>query len=74
MHPRPQPVRMSTVAVLAALSVALPAAAQTPFSGQVRIDNFARVSETYFRGAQPAGDDYADLAAAWREDRHQPDR
>jgi len=29
----------------------------------VRIDNFGRVSDTYFRGAQPEGRDYADLAA-----------
>lgn len=61
MRPRSQPVRLPAVAILAALSLALPAAAQTPFSGQIGIDNFAKVSETYFRGAQPDGDDYADL-------------
>jgi len=29
----------------------------------IRIDNFARVNDTYYRGAQPVGRDYADLAA-----------
>jgi protein tyrosine/serine phosphatase len=43
-----------------ALALALPAAAQTP---AVDIDNFGQVSSTYYRGAQPKGHDYADLAA-----------
>jgi tyrosine-protein phosphatase SIW14 len=43
-----------------ALALALPAAAQTPV---VHIDNFGQVSSTYYRGAQPKGHDYADLAA-----------
>ena len=30
----------------------------------IRIDNFGKVSSTYFRGAQPKGRDFADLAAA----------
>ena len=30
----------------------------------VRIDNFGRVNEHYYRGAQPKGRDFADLAAA----------
>jgi protein tyrosine/serine phosphatase len=50
------------VATLVALSLTLPAAAQTPFATHVRIDNFAKVNDTYFRGAQPVGSDYADLA------------
>jgi protein tyrosine phosphatase (PTP) superfamily phosphohydrolase (DUF442 family) len=29
----------------------------------VRIDNFGRVSDTYYRGAQPVGSDYAALAS-----------
>ena len=29
----------------------------------IRIDNFGRISDTYYRGAQPQGRDYADLAA-----------
>jgi uncharacterized protein (TIGR01244 family) len=36
--------------------------AQSP-SAPIRIDNFARVSDSYFRGAQPEGDDYAALAS-----------
>ena len=29
----------------------------------IRIDNFGRISNTYYRGAQPEGDDYTALAA-----------
>ena len=29
----------------------------------IRIDNFGRIDDTYYRGAQPKGRDYADLAA-----------
>jgi hypothetical protein len=29
----------------------------------IRIDNFGQVNANYFRGAQPKGRDYADLAA-----------
>jgi tyrosine-protein phosphatase SIW14 len=43
-------------------SAARPAAAAIDVS-RIRIDNFGRVSDTYFRGAQPKGSDYADLAA-----------
>jgi tyrosine-protein phosphatase SIW14 len=32
-------------------------------ASSVRIDNFGRVSDTYYRGAQPDSGDYADLAA-----------
>jgi protein tyrosine/serine phosphatase len=41
-------------------------AAETGVNGQssnIRIDNFGRINANYFRGAQPAGRDYADLAA-----------
>ena len=55
-------VRSMVVATFAALSLTLPAAAQNAFVGQIRIDNFAKVNEAYFRGAQPEGADYADLA------------
>ena len=37
------------------------AAASQP--APIRIDNFGRISATYYRGAQPQGRDYADLAA-----------
>ena len=44
----------------------MPAAAQTPSASalaNIRIDNFGRVNDHYFRGAQPEGQDYADLKA-----------
>jgi tyrosine-protein phosphatase SIW14 len=31
--------------------------------GKVRIDNFGRINPNYYRGAQPKGHDYADLAS-----------
>jgi len=55
--------------VIAATFIALStmgAAAQTGVNGQlsnIGIDNFGRVNANYFRGAQPVGGDYADLAA-----------
>jgi protein tyrosine/serine phosphatase len=44
------------------LTAAAPTQAQN-LPAAVQIDNFARVNATYFRGAQPAGGDYADLAS-----------
>jgi protein tyrosine/serine phosphatase len=62
MPHHPRAARLSrVVAALAALSVATGAAAQGTLQ-TIRIDNFARVSDAYFRGAQPEGDDYAELA------------
>ena len=55
-------VRSATLAVLTALVVSAGAAAQSPLAAAVRIDNFAKVNESYFRGAQPVGSDYEDLA------------
>ena len=58
-------VRSITLATLATLTLAIGASAQTTAAApsvRMRIDNFARVSDTYFRGAQPIGSDYADLA------------
>lgn len=60
--------------LLAALLVASPAIAATPpvdarsttslvDASKIRIDNFGRVNANYYRGAQPNGRDYADLAA-----------
>jgi tyrosine-protein phosphatase SIW14 len=57
---RERSVRVSVVAILLGLSVAASAVAA---QSQVRIDNFGRVNANYFRGAQPEGQDYADLAA-----------
>jgi len=50
------------LAAIAAVSLTLSASAQTPLVGTIHIDNFAKVSDTYYRGAQPGGSDYADLA------------
>ena len=60
------------LALAIALVPALPAAAHTTspaFSAStnalanIRIENFGQINATYFRGAQPEGQDYADLAA-----------
>jgi protein tyrosine phosphatase (PTP) superfamily phosphohydrolase (DUF442 family) len=54
------------VSILLGLSLAMPAAAGTAQSdpvSNIRIDNFGRVNANYYRGAQPAGHDYADLQA-----------
>src|SRR5205807_1078518 len=55
-------VRVNTTAFLLALALASPAAASGDLS-KIKIDNFGRVNDNYFRGAQPEGRDYADLAA-----------
>jgi tyrosine-protein phosphatase SIW14 len=58
-------------ALVATLLVGVPAigTAVSPASAdaiavasRIDIDNFGRINDHYFRGAQPAGDDYADLA------------
>lgn len=58
-------VRASVVATMFALALTIPAAAQNAaFSlSRVRIDNFGMINANYYRGAQPKGRDYADLAA-----------
>ena len=57
---------------LVALVLATPAGARPRDTGSngnvvqtssIRIDNFGRVNSNYYRGAQPNGRDYADLAA-----------
>ena len=62
--------RLSAVVLALTLSLG-PAGAQYAFAGpekgsvavpSVHIDNFGRVDATYYRGAQPQGRDYADLA------------
>jgi protein tyrosine/serine phosphatase len=60
--------RLYTAVVLVTLSTGLPgtvlAAGRAAVAvSSIRIDNFGQVSPTYFRGAQPQGQDYADLAA-----------
>lgn len=75
MHVRAGSLRHFLVAAISAVCLAAPAAAQTSTGPRPRtqpthqtaaitIDNFAQVSSTYFRGSQPEGHDYADLAAA----------
>lgn len=55
-------VRSAAVAVAIALSLSVSAGAKSRGIDGIRIDNFARVNATYYRGAQPVGSDYADLA------------
>jgi tyrosine-protein phosphatase SIW14 len=60
-------LRASVVSAMFALSVAIPAAAQNvstvSAAPRIRIDNFGKINANYYRGAQPKGHDYADLAA-----------
>jgi tyrosine-protein phosphatase SIW14 len=58
-------VRASVVATMFAVSLAIPATAQNVASNlsRIHIDNFGMVNTNYYRGAQPKGHDYADLAA-----------
>lgn len=58
-------VRASAVAIVVSIALAGSVAAKRS-SGAVagiRIDNFGKVSDQLYRGAQPTGTDYADLAA-----------
>ena len=55
--------RLSAAAIVAVLSLSVSAAASSPDSSSIRIDNFGRVDALYYRGGQPEGRDYADLAA-----------
>jgi len=59
------PKKLLTTVLLAILSIAIPAFAQNEanakFSG-LRLKNFGHISDTYYRGAQPEGQDYSDLA------------
>ena len=59
-------IRSYGAAVILALTLAVPALADSGHSAhldQIHINNFGRVSETYFRGAQPVGRDFTELAA-----------
>ena len=55
-------VRSAALAVAVALTLSVSAGANTSGIDGIRIDNFAQVNATYYRGAQPQGSDYADLA------------
>jgi protein tyrosine/serine phosphatase len=58
-------VRASIAATMFAFALTIPAAAQNAaFSlSAIRIGNFGMVNTNYYRGAQPKGHDYSDLAA-----------
>ena len=60
------PVYRYAAVVIAVLSLAAASSAQAngPASiANIRIDNFGKINGNYYRGAQPDGQDYADLAA-----------
>jgi protein tyrosine/serine phosphatase len=65
------PARLYTAALALALSLGLATAQYASAEPQksaaatssIHIDNFGQVGSTYYRGAQPQGQDYADLAA-----------
>jgi len=57
-----QRARLAALATLVTVSLVPPAAAQSA-RPVTQIDNFAQVNPNYFRGAQPEGRDYADLAS-----------
>jgi tyrosine-protein phosphatase SIW14 len=66
MHVKQIRVRLSAVVLLAVLSAAVSSAAQPDVSAkpaEIRIDNFGKIDDRYFRGAQPNDGDYRDLAA-----------
>ena len=54
---------LSLAAPAAALAIDPQPASAPADASKVRIDNFGQVNPTYYRGAQPEGRDYADLAA-----------
>jgi protein tyrosine/serine phosphatase len=60
------PYRIVSIAILIALSLVNPAKAQTENvqkQSTIKIDNFGRMDDHYYRGAQPQNRDYKDLAA-----------
>ena len=54
--------RAAAIALALTLSLSGLAGAQTIAVPAIGIDNFARVNDSYYRGAQPMGDQYASLA------------
>jgi protein tyrosine/serine phosphatase len=59
----PRSVRVQTAALLVAWSLASPLGAATANLSAIRIDNFGQIDANFYRGAQPTGSDYKDLAA-----------
>ena len=66
MRYRDRAVRTYGAALALALTLAVPALADSGHSAhldRVHINNFGRVSANYYRGSQPVGADFAELAA-----------
>ncbi len=71
MNPNAKVLRAVTAVLVALLPLSTPLLAESPAAAsasprmttKITIDNFGRVADTYYRGAQPEGHDYADLAA-----------
>jgi protein tyrosine/serine phosphatase len=62
----PNPFRAPAAALLVALLVSTPVLAGSTAADRlasITIANFAQVSDIYYRGSQPTGDDFADLKA-----------
>lgn len=59
--------RLFAIVMLVTFGLSLPAFPQAPIRAvtweSIRIYNFAKVNDDYYRGGQPMGEDYADLAA-----------
>jgi len=55
-------LRSAAIAVASALILTAHVGASASALDAVRIENFARVNDTYYRGGQPVGNDYAALA------------
>lgn len=57
---------VSTSTIAAVIALAILSTAQTPQrdkASKIQIKNFGCINETFYRGAQPRDEDYADLAA-----------
>ena len=56
--------RVFAATLLVVLALAGPSRAQDPKADtpKIKIDNFGRISDNFYRGAQPKGQDYSDLA------------
>jgi protein tyrosine/serine phosphatase len=56
--------RVFAATLLVVLALAGPSIAQDPQADtpKIKIDNFGRISDNFYRGAQPKGQDYSDLA------------
>jgi protein tyrosine/serine phosphatase len=64
--PLSKPFRAPAAALLIALTLSASASAGAPAADRlaaITIENFGQVSDVYYRGSQPMGDDYADLKA-----------